>query len=568
MRLRGQLVVSHLGSIVATALVIGVVNVVLLVRVSRTMEQQGLDVTLAMASHLLSQRVAELRSAIDEFGSFVAGNPRLESDPATLGRLHDLLSLYQVERVEVFAGLRREIEAYRWERGVGAGLETTWLPPKPQIAAQVAFGRPVIWVQDRPGGVASLKLAAAVASGEDHERRWVVITEPLDGVFLERVVPGGMVGAALDGRQILVGWPETPSDRTGGLDQLAGFLPSGIWSRFLEPVVARRPVLRLDDGSSLDIGVMAAPTRSGQSLFQGLRVWFLVTVAGALAAFAVGSGLAGRLLAPLNALLEGTAAMARGHLMVRLPSTHADELGALTREFNRMADEIRNTYLGVISTLAEIVEAKSRYTREHIERVEQLCMATADVLERRGWVRFSSHQRFLLSVAAILHDVGKIAIANEILNKDGPLDLAEREQILSHPEVGALIVERMGKLERAAEIIRCAHEHFDGSGYPRGLRGEEIPLEARIILAVDAFDAMTMDRPYSTGRSAEAVIAELRQEAGRQFDPVVVEALVEVVTRVQPVAADTPSDSGLYRVLCEDRGIAIRDGESPRVTRG
>jgi HD-GYP domain-containing protein (c-di-GMP phosphodiesterase class II) len=217
----------------------------------------------------------------------------------------------------------------------------------------------------------------------------------------------------------------------------------------------------------------------------------------------------------------------------------------------------------MISTLAEIVEAKSHYTREHIDRVERLAMATAEVLERRGWVRFSSHQRFLLSVAAILHDVGKIAIANEILNKSGPLDTTEREQILTHPEVGALIVERMGKLERAAEIIRCAHEHFDGSGYPRGLRGEEIPLESRIILAVDAFDAMTIKRPYSAGRSSEAAIVELRTEAGRQFDPVVVEALVEVVTKESGADVDPSSDSGLYRVIHTDSDAGYRLVSAP-----
>ena len=236
--------------------------------------------------------------------------------------------------------------------------------------------------------------------------------------------------------------------------------------------------------------------------------------------------------------------------MVRLPAGRHDELGALMREFNRMADEIRSTYLGVISTLAEVVEAKSHYTRAHIERVERLTLATLEVLERRGWVRFSSHQRFVLSVAAILHDVGKIAISNEILNKSGPLELPEREQILAHPEVGAIIVERIGKLERAAEIIRCAHEHFDGSGYPRGLKGEEIPLESRIILAVDALDAMIMDRPYSVGRPLERAIAELHAEAGKQFDPVVIEALIEVITSVGINAQN--GNSGVFRVLAGD----------------
>jgi HD-GYP domain-containing protein (c-di-GMP phosphodiesterase class II) len=180
-------------------------------------------------------------------------------------------------------------------------------------------------------------------------------------------------------------------------------------------------------------------------------------------------------------------------------------------------------------------------------------------------VRFSSHQRFLLSVAAILHDVGKIAIGNEILNKSGPLDAAERHQILTHPEVGAMIVERMGKLERAAEFIRCAHEHFDGSGYPRGLRDEEIPLESRIIFAVDAFDAMTMNRPYSNGRPLADAIAELRAEAGRQFDPVVVEALIEVVTtQEQPKTSSSPSDSGLFRAIQSGQNGGLSPDEPRR----
>jgi HD-GYP domain-containing protein (c-di-GMP phosphodiesterase class II) len=125
--------------------------------------------------------------------------------------------------------------------------------------------------------------------------------------------------------------------------------------------------------------------------------------------------------------------------------------------------------------------------------------------------------------------------------------------------VGALIVERMGKLERAAEIIRCAHEHFDGSGYPRGLRGEEIPLESRIILAVDAFDAMTMNRPYSSGRPQEEAMAELRAEAGRQFDPVAVEALIEVLSTVERTKSAISHDSGLYR--------AVHPGQDARSSR-
>jgi HAMP domain-containing protein len=565
-KLRGQLVISHLGSILAAAAIIGAVNLFLLVRGTRTLERDTLDASVAAAEHLLAERLSDLKQARDELAIFAANSGPLGGDIDTLARLHDLLHVHQIVRVAIFSGLQKEAEAYRWERGIAPGLATTWLPTNPRIAAQVADGRPATWIQSGPGRNPSLQLCATVPGGNEKERRWVVITEPLDGALMENILPSRVVGALENEGRLLAGWPESPNGPEASLASLAAYLPRGPLSSIFQPLVARRDVLQLDDGSSLTLALMASPTPSGRSLLVGLRAWFLVLAAGTLAALGLGSGLASRLLQPLRALLEGTSAMARGHLMVRLPTTRNDELGALMREFNRMADEIRSTYLGVISTLAEVVEAKSHYTRAHIERVERLTLATVEVLERRGWVRFSSHQRFVLSVAAILHDIGKIAISNEILNKSGPLETSEREQILAHPEVGALIVERIGKLERAAEIIRCAHEHYDGSGYPRGLRGEEIPLESRVILAVDALDAMIMDRPYSTGRPLEHAIRELREEAGRQFDPVVVEALIEVVAAVGVEAQE--GSSGVYRVLAGDSEILSAVTPIPQVRQG
>ena len=551
MKLRWQFVLSHLTSILAAVLLIGAVHMFLLLRSTRVLERQSLESGLSTASHLLLQRVAQLEDDREALAAFASGM-RPDGGMEVLGRLHDLLALYSVERVEVFSGLRREAHAFRWERGTGRGMETPWFPPNPSIAAKIAGGGTASWIQRAGSGQFSLKLCAPLAMSSPNEHRWLVVTEPLDGTLLASILPTGTVGAIEAGKQTLATWPAIPASSKASLSDLETYLPRGPFSSLFAPIVARQPTVQLDDGTVLTVALMTSAIRSGESLVVGLQAWFLVLAGGTLLAFTLGSGMASRLMAPLSALLDGTAAMARGHLMVRLPETRHDELGALTREFNRMADEIRNTYLAAISTLAEVVEAKSRYTREHVERVEHLVVATAEVLERRGWVRFSSHQRFLLSVAAILHDVGKIAIGNEILNKSGPLDSAEREQILSHPEVGALIVERMGKLERAAEIIRCAHEHFDGSGYPRGLHGEEIPLESRVILAVDAFDAMTMNRPYSSGRPQEEAVAELRAEAGRQFDPVVVEALIEVVSAVEPSGSKRSPishDSGLYRAI-------------------
>jgi HAMP domain-containing protein len=565
-KLRGQLVLSHLGSIVAAAAIIGAVNLVLLVRETRRLERETLAASVAAADHVLAERLSSLRRSRDAIALFAADHGPLASDVATLARLHELLMVDDVVRVEVFSGLRKEAEAYRWERGIGGGLETTWLPPNPRIAAQVADGRPATWVQAGPGQRPSLKLCAPVPGGAERARRWVVVTEPLDGALVDRALPSHVVGGLANEGRMLAAWPEVPGGQAADIQALAPYLTRGPLSGLFTPAAASRTSLQLDDGSALTIAVLASPAPSGRSLLVGLRAWFLVLAAGILVALALGSGLASRLLAPLRALIEGTGAMARGHLMVRLPTDRRDELGALMREFNRMADEIRATYLGVISTLAEVVEAKSHYTRAHIERVERLTLATLEVLERRGWVRFSSHQRFVLSVAAILHDVGKIAISNEILNKSGPLDQPEREQILAHPEVGAIIVERIGKLERAAEIIRCAHEHFDGSGYPRGLKGEEIPLESRIILAVDALDAMIMDRPYSVGRPLDRAIAELHAEAGKQFDPVVVEALIEVITTAG-VEPDN-GNSGVFRVLAGESDSISSVTPIPQVHQG
>ncbi|HUK13308.1 MAG TPA: HD domain-containing phosphohydrolase [Thermoanaerobaculaceae bacterium] len=569
MKLRWQLVLSHLVSILAAAILIGAVHLVLLVRSTQTMEEQNLESSAATVSHALLRKIAELERARDDLAGVVARTDYTAGGTATLARLHELLALYRVERMEVFRGLRRETNVYRWERGTGSWLDTQWLPSNPSIAAKVAGGRAATWVQHAASGQASLKLCAPLPAAPGEEHRWLVVSEPLDGSLLESILPAEMVGALEAGRQVMVAWPEMPATSDPDLRGLAAYLPRAPLAGVFKNVLVRRPALQLDDGSVLNVALMTSAIRSGQSLLVGLRAWLMVVAGGVLLAFVLGSGLASRLLAPLSALLEGTAAMARGHLMVRLPAGREDELGALMREFNRMADEIRNTYLGAISTLAEVVEAKSHYTREHIERVEAIAMATADVLDRRGWVRFSSHQRFILSVAAILHDVGKIAIANEILNKSGPLDSSERQQILTHPEVGALIVERIGKLDRAAEIIRCAHEHFDGTGYPRGLRGEEIPLESRIILAIDALDAMTMDRPYSTGRPQQDAIAELRRQAGRQFDPVVVEAVIEVITS-QPSATGAPSsDTGIYRAIHPPSNPGLRPvASTPPAGRG
>jgi HD-GYP domain-containing protein (c-di-GMP phosphodiesterase class II) len=132
--------------------------------------------------------------------------------------------------------------------------------------------------------------------------------------------------------------------------------------------------------------------------------------------------------------------------------------------------------------------------------------------------------------AAALHDIGKIGIPAEILNKPGPLTDDEFAVMKRHPELGAQILEPVAALAGAGRLVVACHEHWDGSGYPRTLAGAEIPFGARVILACDAFDAMTSDRVYRKAMSRSAAFAELRRCAGTQFDPAVVEALLATLT--------------------------------------
>src|SRR3954453_18669023 len=186
--------------------------------------------------------------------------------------------------------------------------------------------------------------------------------------------------------------------------------------------------------------------------------------------------------------------------------------------------ELSRTYRGTALVLGNVVEADDAYTGMHSEGVVHLALAVADEMGldpvRRRNVEF----------AALLHDVGKIAVPKEIINKPGPLDDDEWEVMRLHTIEGeAMLAKVGGVLGETGLVVRASHEHYDGSGYPDGLRGDEIPIEARVVTCCDAFSAMTTDRAYRTARTGEAAMAEMHAHAGTQFDPAVVVALDKVV---------------------------------------
>ncbi len=143
--------------------------------------------------------------------------------------------------------------------------------------------------------------------------------------------------------------------------------------------------------------------------------------------------------------------------------------------------------------------------------------------------------------AALLHDLGKLGLPDAILNKPGPLDPEERAVLMTHPVLGAELLERAGPLASLAPLIRAHHEWFNGEGYPQGLKGQAIPLESRIVSVVHAFVTMTCDRPYRAARSPDDALAELRSGRGTQFDPAIVDAFAGMLERGQQLGEPGPS---------------------------
>jgi diguanylate cyclase (GGDEF)-like protein len=192
---------------------------------------------------------------------------------------------------------------------------------------------------------------------------------------------------------------------------------------------------------------------------------------------------------------------------------------------------VRGRQADVLTSLCGALAVKDAITRSHGERCARY---TADLARELG---LAEGEISALTLASLLHDLGKLVVPDEILNKPGPLDDDETHRIRRHPVDGMNMLTQVPDASGAVPAILHHHEHFDGSGYPEGLSGDQIPLGSRILLVTDAFDAMTTDRPYRAAMTAAAAIAELKRCSGTQFDPAVVEAFLRVLSRNETSAA-------------------------------
>jgi HD-GYP domain-containing protein (c-di-GMP phosphodiesterase class II) len=233
------------------------------------------------------------------------------------------------------------------------------------------------------------------------------------------------------------------------------------------------------------------------------------------------------LLSPLGLLVAFAAASAPFAVLLTLPMLVLLRMLAREREERiQHALELSSAYRGTAMLLGDVLEGSDEYTGTHSRSVVQLSLDVADALG------LDSRRRRNVEFAALLHDIGKIAIPDEILHKPAPLDESEWRVMKTHTIEGHRMLRMVGGvLAEAGLIVRATHERWDGRGYPDGLAGDRIPIEACIVSCCDSFDAMTTDRVYRRAMSVERALDELRAHAGTQFHPAVVDAVVRVVTR-------------------------------------
>ena len=293
----------------------------------------------------------------------------------------------------------------------------------------------------------------------------------------------------------------------------------------------------------LDLGRTMQTVRQLDDRYEQYLVAMLVS-AGltllALVAWVIYRGL----VTPVRDLGTVTGRIAEGALTTRVEERGADEIRGLGRSINKMADNIQRlfdeqeqAYLGSLKSLMKALEAKDAYTASHSGRVTHFSL----LLGRR--VGVSETELELLKQGALMHDLGKIGIPDAILNKPGPLDDTEYEEMKKHPVYTYEIMKPLRSFRVFSDVARWHHERWDGAGYPDGLKGEEIPLLARIVAIADTWDAMTGDRVYRTGMPVERALSilEAERDAG-QWDPHLLDHFITVVREGQKARQQTRED--------------------------
>lgn len=292
-----------------------------------------------------------------------------------------------------------------------------------------------------------------------------------------------------------------------------------------------------------------------------VQTW-MISMIFALCALVVGFIGARYMTAPLMRLVTAAKKIGAGDFTTRVETGNLTEIGTLGETFNVMTDTIeeqitslakaalenRELFVGTVKALAAAIDGKDKYTRGHSERVARISVAIGKRLE------LDADELETLRMSALLHDVGKIAIDDNILKKPAALTDAEYEIMKTHPQRGYKIMSQIPGMEAYLPGMYMHHEMVNGKGYPQGLTGDQIPLQAKIVSVADTFDAMTIDRPYSKGMELHAALSRLREFVGTRYQADVVEALVDACNAGEVA-------NGIVRQMAEKRAAETADEE-------
>jgi putative nucleotidyltransferase with HDIG domain len=270
---------------------------------------------------------------------------------------------------------------------------------------------------------------------------------------------------------------------------------------------------------------------------------------GMAAVLGIGLYVTHQLTRPILRLVRTARLVASGDLTVRSGVISGDEIGILATSFDEMTEKLQRQHLSTIRALTSAIDARDPYTMGHSVRVGQLAMMLGQQLgmEDKRLAR--------LEIGGYLHDIGKIGIRDAVLLKPGRLTPEERNIIEEHPTIGLAILEHVDLPPEVIKFVADHHERLDGSGYPRGLRNEQVTIQARIAAVADMYDAVTSERPYREPMSPGDALELLRSESGRFLDPRVVEALSAIMDEWEDRRSREPAL----------RGFKLPDLELPRV---
>jgi len=256
----------------------------------------------------------------------------------------------------------------------------------------------------------------------------------------------------------------------------------------------------------------------------------LVLLIGVIFALILGSILSVGIISPIKSLIDGTKHIAEGNLDYRVKISSQDEIGQLALSFNDMAaslsearKKLQDYFYRMVQAMVRSLEAKDPYTAGHSDRVSQL---SYDIAIKMGT---DPKEAELLKKAAQMHDIGKLGIHEDILNKKTGLSQGEWDLVRKHPEVGEEILKPVFLDAQMLSVIRSHHERYDGTGYPDGLKADETTISAQIVSVADAYDAMTTSRSYHAAMPKDEALEKIKAGSGTQFNPAVVQALFSVL---------------------------------------